>query len=334
MPVLALFQKRIDGDDALLRLAGLRFAQAGLGAEVYAHDHRELEWVLGFVPPHAHPPMVHLDRGLNLLREQDRDRVASFARGFAGRVSGLVVHDKGDMAERSDELVSAMAELGREAAAAPGAPLVYLEYAAGHPPAWFVEIAQRVRDVEGVSMCVDVGHIGIREACRSFAEEHDGPDLAALGPADPRTAELVDDVQRAVRRALPVTTEVTRALGEIGKPLHVHLHDGHPLIPGLSDHHSFFTRVPVPFTFDGRRALHPLYGPAGLAAIAAAVADAAQTAPVSLTLEIHEAPGRLPLDDAADLFHGWRDPTNAERMNQWLAVLAANGLLLADLLDA
>ena len=34
--VHALFQQRVDGDDALLRLAGLRFAQMGMAAEVYA----------------------------------------------------------------------------------------------------------------------------------------------------------------------------------------------------------------------------------------------------------------------------------------------------------
>jgi len=36
--VRALFQQRIAGDDDLLRLAALRFAEAGMPAEVYA-DH-------------------------------------------------------------------------------------------------------------------------------------------------------------------------------------------------------------------------------------------------------------------------------------------------------
>ena len=50
-PLRALFQRRVDGDDALLRLARLRFAQAGLAAEVYADTPEQLEWVLGFAPP-------------------------------------------------------------------------------------------------------------------------------------------------------------------------------------------------------------------------------------------------------------------------------------------
>ncbi len=45
-------------------------------------------------------------------------------------------------------------------------------------------------------------------------------------------------------------------------------------------------------------------------------------------LEIHQAEGRRPLDDAADLFAHWTDLTNAERTNHWLAVLAENARLL------
>jgi hypothetical protein len=53
----------------------------------------------------------------------------------------------------------------------------------------------------------------------------------------------------------------------------------------------------------------------------------------SLTLEIHPAEGRRPLGDASSLFGHWRDRTNAERMNHWLAVLAENALLVTDALD-
>jgi hypothetical protein len=51
-PVHALFQRRVAGDDALLELAALRFAQMGLAAEVYAYTPDEFEHVLRFVPPH------------------------------------------------------------------------------------------------------------------------------------------------------------------------------------------------------------------------------------------------------------------------------------------
>ncbi|MGZ6839771.1 MAG: hypothetical protein ACXVHC_04850, partial [Frankiaceae bacterium] len=53
----------------------------------------------------------------------------------------------------------------------------------------------------------------------------------------------------------------------------------------------------------------------------------------SFTLEIHDPPGRLPVDDARDLFRHWRDTTNAERMNHWLDVLSQNGMLVANALS-
>jgi hypothetical protein len=88
----------------------------------------------------------------------------------------------------------------------------------------------------------------------------------------------------------------------------------------------------VPFEHHGRRSLDPLYGPAGLAAIVQAAAGNGG-APASLTLEIHQVEGRRPLADAAGLFRRWRDLTNAERMNHWLAVLGEHAALVTAALD-
>ena len=60
-------------------------------------------------------------------------------------------------------------------------------------------------------------------------------------------------------------TGVTLASGRrrmLDKHVHFHLHDGHLLIPGLSDHFTFLTRLPVPFSYQGRRSLDMLYGQA------------------------------------------------------------------------
>jgi hypothetical protein len=196
---------------------------------------------------------------------------------------------------------------------------------------WFLEVAERLREVPQVGACVDVGHVGIAQARGRFSGTHPGLDLVALHPDDARLPELAADVQAAVGSALPAVLELIRSLGQVGGPVHRHLHDGHPLIPGLSDRFSFLTRVPVPFDYRGRRSLDPLYGPAGLAAIARAAVDAGGEA--SLTLEIHQAEGRRPLGDAAGLFGHWRDLTNAERMNHWLAVLAETTLLVTSALE-
>ena len=86
--VHALFQQRVEGDDALLRLAQLRFAQMGAAAEVYADTPDQLEHVLQFVPAHPQMPMVHLNRSINVLHGRDRAVVREFADRYAGRIAG------------------------------------------------------------------------------------------------------------------------------------------------------------------------------------------------------------------------------------------------------
>ena len=317
VPVRGLFQQRIAGDDALLRLAALRFAEAGMPAEVYANDPDELDRLLRYVPRHPVLPVVHLNRAVNLLDTAGRATVEAFATRFAGRVAGIVVHDRAAMRGRTAEVVDALREVGRPRR---DGPVVFLEYAVGLGPVWYAELAARIADVELASVCIDIGHVGIQAARDALAVTRPGIELGTV------TAESVADVQDATRAALPVVLDLVRAVGPLGKTVHLHLHDGHPLIPGLADHFSFLTRVPVPFAVDGRRSLDPMYGPAGLAEILRVATEACGTGRASFTLEIHQVEGRLPVHDT-DLFGHWRDLTNAERMNYWLAVLADNHLL-------
>ncbi len=327
-PIHTLFQPRVAGDTALLRLARLRLAQAGLAAEAYADTPDQLDHVLTYVPPHPRLPTVHLNRGLNMLRERDRGVVEEFAAHFAGRLSGMVVHDKSEMGTQTGSLVAALTELDTRLARYRNAPQLFLEYAAGHEPGWFVEVAEQLKDADRVSCCIDVGHVGIRQAGARFAREHPGLRLHSLSPDDDRLPSLVADVQDAVTSVLPDVLDMTRSIGRLGKHLHFHLHDGHPLIGGLSDHFTFLMRLPIPFEYQARQSLAMMYGSAGLAAIVAAATEACGLDRLSFTLEIHQVEGRLPLGDAAGLFQHWRDITNAERMNNWLSVLAQNAMLV------
>jgi hypothetical protein len=328
-PVHALFQQRVSGDDALLKLAGFRFAQMGVAAEVYADSPDQLEYVLQFVPPHPRLPVVHLNRKINVLHERGRAVVREFASRFAGRIAGLVVHDSREMGEQTDRLLAALRELDRFIGERPDDLIVFLEYAAGLEPGWFVEVAERLQDAERVSCCIDVGHIGIRQASSRFARHHPGLSIGNLSVADDRLPELVADVQDAAGSALGDVLDVIRSLGRLGKPIHFHLHDGHPLVQGLSDHFSFLTALPIPFSYNGRRSLSMMYGPGGLASIVSTATQACRPRGVSFTIEIHQVEGRLPLADAAWLFPHWRDTTNAERMNYWLYVLAENAMLVS-----
>jgi hypothetical protein len=319
----------VAGDDALLELAGLRFAQLGLAAEVYADSPDELEHVLRFVPAHRYLPVVHLNRNVNVLHERGLAAVEEFAARSAGRVAGLVVHDKREMADQTDRLLLSMRELNARLRARADGPAVFLEYAAGLELGWFVEVAERLQDAERVSCCLDIGHIGIRQASARFSLARPGLSLGDLNPDDGRLPELAAEVQRAVAGAALDVIEVTRAIGRLGKHVHFHLHDGHPLVPGLADHFSFLARLPIPFSYQGRRSLSMMYGPGGLASIVYAAVAACGLRAVSFTLEIHQVEGRLPLADAARLFAHWRDTTNAERMNYWLSVLGENATLVS-----
>jgi sugar phosphate isomerase/epimerase len=319
----------VSGDDALLRLARLRFAQMGVSAEVYADTPDQLEDVLRFAPAQPRLPMVHLNRGISLLQEQGRAMVRDFAGRFAGRITGLVVHDRRDMGELDGSWLTAMRELdaflGMEA---PGITL-FVEYAAGLEPGRFTEMAERLADAAQVSVCIDVGHVGIRQAGARFAAQHPGLKLGDLSVTDTRLPGLVADVQDAVGAAVGDVCEVIRSVGRLGKPVHFHLHDGHPLVPGLADHFSFLTRLPIPFGYEGRQSLSPLYGPGGLTDIVSTAVRACRPRGVSFTIEVHQAEGRLPLGDAAPLFAHWQNTTNAERMNYWLNVLSENAMLIS-----
>ncbi len=127
---------------------------------------------------------------------------------------------------------------------------------------------------------------------------------------------------------------IIHELGRLGKPLHFHLHDGHPLSTvspfGISDHISFLSEIPIPFEYNGGHVLLPMFGPSGLSEVVAETLKTLSPGLVSFTLEIHPEEGRVSLGDASHLFDHWTDKTNAERMNYWLSVIKQNFRLLLD----
>ncbi len=325
-PLRGLFGKRVPGDDALLELCRLRFAQSGLAAELYAGSPAELDHVLAFVPPTptSTPPMVHLSRRIDLLEPAGQHAVRELVRHAGDRVAGFVVHDRRHFPGQLDSVARVAEELSADLVSAGGGWL-FVEYAAGLRLEEFVELARRLDGSERVGVCIDTGHVGIRAARWAFAARRpEVPvDLAALTAADPRLPALVDDVHAAAAAALPAVLDLIEAVAAAGRRVHLHLHDGHPLVDGLADHFGFLGRQPVPFDVAGRRSLPNLYGPAGLQAILAAAARIGERA--SLTLEIHQGFGRLGLDDeAAAMFGHWRDLTTAEQTNAHLDLLAEN----------
>jgi len=326
--ILGLFQKRIDGDDCLLALAKKRFEQAGLGVEFYAGNPSELDWLLGFKPTNNQPVVVHLSRGVNVLDSSSRAEVLEFARRFAGRVLGMVFHDQPELATQPDDYCRAVREMNARLEEVPNCPWLFIEFAVGIEPDTFARFAEAIGPCRCTSVCVDVGHVGIWQTRAAFLARHPGRDVCDLKPTHPEFPALVADVQQSVATALPVVQQLIQRLGRIRKPVHFHLHDGHPASTfspfGVSDHLSFLAEIPVPFAHNGRHTLSPLFGPAGLSLIIGTVLQALGESNCTFTFEIHPPDGRRPLEDASTLFNHWSDKTNAERMNHWLAVLREN----------
>jgi len=332
--IMGLFQKRIDGDDALLHLAKIRFKESGLCAEFYADTLDELDWLLKFKPVPESSAVAHLHRGINLLEEESQRLITDFASAFAGQIYGLVIHDQIEMAASLDDYLSAVYRIESELKEINQVPYLFIEYAVGLEPDRFLEFFKRIHHLERVSACLDIGHIGLWQVRDAFRQGHPGVDICAFAPHDPRLKQVIGDIGNAVNSALPIVISVVHALGRLGKPLHFHLHDGHPLSSlspfGISDHISFLSEIPIPFEYNGEHVLLPMFGPSGLSEIVDETLKTLSPDLVSFTLEIHPEEGRIPLSDASHLFYHWTDKTNAERMNYWLSVLKQNYRLLLD----
>jgi len=333
---LGLFEKRIEGDDTLLELARLRFKQARMGAEMHAATPQQLEHLMRIRPAADLPVVVHLPRHFNLLNDDHRKQIADMASVSAGRIYGMVIHDHQDLISRSDEFVQAAGAIDRELAQIRACPLLFVEYASGLEPRMFARFFEAIRDLAYVSACVDVGHVGIKQARNTFANMHRGEDICALKGEPSRIPDMIVSVETAVGSALPTVLDLTDALGKIEKPVHFHLHDGHPLSNfspyGVSDHLSFLMEMPLNFDYRGRRSVPLMFGRAGLHQIVKKGVQTIGRERVSFTLEIHPLPGHLSLGDAAPLFKHWVDKTNAEWMNHWLAVLRENHVALLEAL--
>lgn len=331
--ILGLFQKRIDGDDALLELARLRFSQAGLGTEFYAGSTGELEYLFQFRPRSETPVAVHLLRGINLLDKGGRTLVSDFAALAAGRVLGLIVHDQAEVVTRPDAYMEALRELD-SLLQAENSPYLFIEYASGLDTDAYIDLFRRIKDLKKVSACIDTGHVGIWKTREVFSEMHPGMDVCGIRADENNLKGLMGDICHAVSGALPETLHVVRELAVIGKPIHLHLHDGHPLSDsrsfGVSDHMSFLATIPLSFEFRGRKSVDLMYGLSGLSSIAGTALKFLDSDKISLSLEIHPAEGRIPLEDASYLFDHWSDKTNAEKMNFWLIVLLQNKKLVEE----
>jgi hypothetical protein len=250
----------------------------------------------------------------------------------------MVLHDHAAMASRQNDYVAAAWKLENELERFAGCPMLFIEYAAGLEPKDFVRFFRSILDLDHISACIDISHVGIQAARDSFAQTNRGEDVCSLRSRGPGLTPRILEVQAAVAAGAEAVLELIEMIATLKKPVHFHLHDGHPLSTfsqfGVADHLSFFTEIPLSFEHNGRRTVPPMFGPAGLTALVARTIKLITARRVSFTLEIHPTGERLALGESLPLFKRWSDKTNAEKMNHWLDVLSRNHRLLREAVDA
>jgi sugar phosphate isomerase/epimerase len=284
-----------------------------------------------FRPAFDRHAFLHLPRGLNVLEQASRDCVLEFAGAFHGKITGLVLHDQEEINQNAAEYGAAIRDLG---SCLPTGQQLYIEYAVGLEPHVFINLIKSLKDAENIGACLDIGHIGIKQISNAYSVKTKGGDVPSLKSSPEKIKEQLEAVEEAKACALPVALEMIRELGALGKPVHFHLHDGHPLLSlgpfDLSDHLGFYEKIPLPFEWKGKNFLDPMFGTEGLAKIIEASLAGIGPQNLSYTLEMHPSMRRLPLENGAPLFAHWKDLTHAEIMNHWLCDLRKNGNFVND----
>ncbi|HTL18671.1 MAG TPA: hypothetical protein VL793_15650, partial [Patescibacteria group bacterium] len=169
------------------------------------------------------------------------------------------------------------------------------------------------------------------------AKARGGQDVCALKSQGPELPRLMPEVDDAVAAGFAAVLRLIEQVTALNKPVHFHLHDGHPLSTvspfGVADHLSFFSEIPLNFEYRGRRTVPTMFGPSGLGKVIGSALKSIKADKLSFTLEIHPTGESLPLDETAALFQHWTIKTNAERTNHWLSVLAQNHSLLQQAIE-
>ena len=314
------------GDDALLELARHRLQQSDAGAEIYASTPDEMNHLLTFRPSSESPVIVHLPHEINILDQSFHRLILDFASlASKEKVYGLVLHDHHKLVGLFSDYKNALKKINNGLKKIPGSPYLFIEYAAMIDPNFYCELITSIKPLNKVSGCIDIGHIGVRRIYQRFRKLHKNIDVFNLNPCDKRLPDLINDIESATSRALGAVCHVIQAVGGIGKPVHFHLHDGHPLATsspfGFSDHNSFFQEIPIPFPYKGKMSLKPMFGEKGLKEIVKTALKVLAPNKISFTLEIHPVPGYLHLSDVGHFFRHWKHKANAEQMNYWLMIL-------------
>lgn len=332
--ILGIFNRMIEGDDALLVLAALRYAEAGIGAEMYPWGPEYLPVVRNFLPETS-VCTIHLARDLDSSTPMGREQILAYARTAGGRLRGMVTHDNPNLVANPDATYEGYARLDEFLNKVDG-PALYVEYACGLPFVQFRDLVRGFERFRKIGACIDIGHLAIRACQEEYARTHPGEDICAIKPDHPNLPALLPEIEAAADQAFERVLDITADITALQIPLQLHLHNGHPLSTfsryGVCDHLPFFWSIPLPFEHQGRRSVDGIYTIKRLERLIAVLRKGGKLTRLNYMLEIHPQPGRRPLGEYEYLFQHWQDTRNAEEMNYWLDLITQNAAILRSLL--
>jgi hypothetical protein len=331
MKLFGLFQKRIEGDDALLQLAKRRFEAYRLAPEIYVESPEQMASIVSFLPS-SEPVVVHLPRWYNPQVPDHRDFFKDILHRSDDRILGFVGHDSRDVERAPEQVLEAFRELQLMMSKMKTEKQFFYEYAVGVSPNAYAEIFEKAKCFENISPCIDVGHVGIRTVRDHFSKHHPSENVCSMRPWDEGLEGRWQDIKASVAEGRVQVLALIERLGCIDKPLHFHLHDGHPLSHlspyGVSDHLHFEQRIELPFEVDGQCSTGTMFGKEGLEQIVLAIRKHVVTERCTGTLEYHDRDARQPLGEDRDLFVHWKNTCNAEKMAYWCALMGRGAALI------
>lgn len=230
--IVGIFADRIPGEDKILELQKTRYEEMGIGAEMYCRSPEHLEHLLKFKPDNKNITTAHPPYESNLVN-------ANSIGEYADNLYGLIVHDHAVYYSNLNGLKDALNNIRVK-------PTIFIEYSAFASLDQFRELFELIKAIDNISICLDTGHLALRIVYDIFKEKssdnifdyrEDGAKFKDLEKALPK-------IKESVKETAPRLVDYVASFAGKGKPIHLHIHDAHPLSKtfpnSLSDHQSFF----------------------------------------------------------------------------------------------
>lgn len=329
--VNGLLNYHIEGDEALLHLGRDRYERAGIGAELHPATPKDLVKMLRFAPL-GRTSTVHLPYSI-VLDHDDTDTIRDFVMAGGRKISGYVLHDSMFYRDDLDTGIELLKKLSKKLEGKTDAH-VCVEYAVGLPFEVYFELVTRVKDLPNIGICTDIGHLGMNATDYKFYRKHPSIYVRDLKPNPDMKLETYYKIEEACIAGREYALKYIDDICKSGNYVHFHLHDGHPMSTfspyGVCDHIPLFWEIPTLLPEIG--AVGGIYGVSGLRKVLESALTHIPEGMRTFTFEIHPQAGKTMIENQSlGYFSGWKDLTNAYKMNFWMDLVIQNCMLFKNI---